>query len=73
MALIRGKDSLFPCPRCLVPNEKQSDLSLTYLPRDPAQTLDILYQATKLNTKTAQNQLLKQYGLRPFSVCVPSS
>ena len=72
MALIRGKDSLFPCPCCLVPKSMQSDLSVTYPAHTPEKTLEILFEANKLKTKTAQNDLLKNYGLHPFSVSVLS-
>jgi hypothetical protein len=68
MALLRGKDSLRPCTRCLVPKDQQSDLTVLHQLRTPEHTIEILKKWNELDTKSAQEELLKEYGLRPHFV-----
>ena len=70
MALIRGVKSLFPCPKCLVPKDFLSDLTLEYQLRTPAHTAEILDQVEILPTMVEKNELLKKFGLRPQPVII---
>jgi hypothetical protein len=68
MALIRGTQSLFPCPICLVPNDKQSDLSGTHMLRTAEQTIAHLNVANELPRAADRNTYLQGYGLRDVEV-----
>ncbi|PPQ82862.1 hypothetical protein CVT24_008300 [Panaeolus cyanescens] len=68
MALIRGINSLFPCPICLVPDESLGDMLHAPWPkRDMETTKQLVRQytsaGTKKDIKRADEQLKKQ-GLR---------
>uniref|UniRef100_A0A8H7Y2E1 Uncharacterized protein n=1 Tax=Psilocybe cubensis TaxID=181762 RepID=A0A8H7Y2E1_PSICU len=63
MALIRGTNSNFPCPRCLVPHENLTDFTTIYPLRSAKEMGDIFDEAQELN-KTDADKLLQMYGLR---------
>ncbi|KAG1771692.1 hypothetical protein EV702DRAFT_1048909 [Suillus placidus] len=68
MALVHGLNSKCPCPICLVPSTKLSDLSMTYPTRnvEDAKAFLELY----LRDRVAGEAVLKAHGLRPIAVCV---
>jgi len=68
MALIRGINSHFPCPVCLVPAEKLSDLSLSFQLRT-TETMRAVYEtANKADSAAEKEAILKGYGLRDVKV-----
>jgi hypothetical protein len=68
MALIRGINSHFPCPVCLVPAEKLSDLSLSF-PLRTTETMRAVYEtANKADSAAEKEAILKEYGLRDVKV-----
>ena len=67
MALIRGQNSDFPCPVCLVPNECQHDLSTKYDMRSADSMKTVYENADDLNAKEGE-ELLKSFGLRAVEV-----
>ena len=69
MALIRGFGGLYPCPICLVPATKLSDLATRYPLRSAAQSQAIVEDARKAGSAAAKEELLKAYGLRGLDVC----
>jgi hypothetical protein len=64
MALIRGLRGNFPCPICLVPQDMQHDLTLTYDLRTAKDTQRILKDADKLQYGYQREELVKSKGLR---------
>ena len=69
MALIRGLMGAAPCPVCLVPNDKQSELGLE--PLWPYRTVAESQQAvtsTKQMTQANREAILQPLGLRPVDV-----
>jgi len=67
MALIRGFRGLCPCVICLVPQEKQRNVSKQYPLRTQVGTQAILEKAKNL-AKGEAEQLLKENGLHPVEV-----
>lgn len=65
MALIRGLQALFPCPVCLVPAERLSDLSSLYPLRDAAENKAMVELEGSVAYK---EEILKEYSLRAVSV-----
>ncbi len=65
MALTRGVKSHFPCPICLVPSDRQKNVSETYPQRTPQEAQDIL---AKEQTKAEREADLKKKGLRNIEV-----
>jgi hypothetical protein len=63
MALIRGINSHFPCPVCLVPGEKLSDLSLTFPLRTTEEMKAVYEEANKLSSVAEKEAILKEFGL----------
>ncbi|KJA12782.1 hypothetical protein HYPSUDRAFT_50110, partial [Hypholoma sublateritium FD-334 SS-4] len=63
MALIRGLNSACPCPICLVPNEKLSNLSKKWPPRT-TQHMQEIYQNAQSLSAEGKEDVLKTYGLR---------
>lgn len=67
MALIRGVNSKFPCPVCLVPKEEickgvVSDLRTT-------ETMEMVYnEAKEMDTAGERENLLKSFSLRDVEV-----
>lgn len=68
MALIRGVNSNFPCPVCLIPGDQLTDLSTNYTLRTTESMKKIYDDAQNLNATQREN-LLKAHGLRDVSVC----
>jgi len=68
MALIRGINSHFPCPVCLVPGEKLSDLSLTFPLRTTEKMKAVYEEANKLPSVAEKEAILKEFGLRDVKV-----
>jgi len=70
MALIQGVGSLFLCPRCLIPEDKQGDLSV----RAPLQTMADarakLQEAQGEWLATERKNKLKAVGLQDVDVCL---
>ena len=68
MALIRGINSHFPCPVCLVPAEKLFDLSITF-PLRTTETMRAVYEtANEAGSVADKEAILKEYGLRDVKV-----
>lgn len=72
MALTRGTNGHFPCPRCLVPKEEQSDLSKLYKLRTADDSKALVMRALKEKSATKQDLITKTQSLRPVVVCIPS-
>lgn len=68
MSLIRGIKSLFPCPICLVPRDKLSDLSQVYELRTQKNS-EALVRDTQGMTMADAEQKLRNQSLRPVQVC----
>ncbi|KII83174.1 hypothetical protein PLICRDRAFT_58549 [Plicaturopsis crispa FD-325 SS-3] len=64
MALNRGLKGKSPCPVCLVPTEKLTDLLHDYPLRTSESTQKILEEANRLRIEDDRDKLLSQYGLR---------
>jgi len=71
MALIRGVGSLFPCPRCLIPEGKQGDLSARALLRTVANTKATIQAAREQELVRDKEDILKSSGLRDVDVWSP--
>jgi hypothetical protein len=72
MALTRGTQSLFPCPRDLTPRDKLNCIGSEFESRTALKTLEIIDQATRwtkvAGLKTKAEKLLKAHSLRPVPV-----
>ena len=68
MTLIQGLRGKKPCPKCLVPSDKLSDLFQTYEQRTAAKTQLILADAASQSTADGKEQVLKDKGLRYVEV-----
>ena len=68
MALIRGTGGKCPCPICLVPANKLSDLSEKYTLRTAEDTQTILDEAHALVYAEDREDLLKSYAIRNVDV-----
>ena len=66
MALIRGTNSHFPCPVCLVPHTQMSDGSIHQ--SRTSESMKKIYKAAENLSKTEQEEALKKYGLRNVEV-----
>ncbi|KAM6495342.1 hypothetical protein JOM56_009965 [Amanita muscaria] len=64
MALIRGTNSKYPCPVCLVPKPQMSDLTIKHPLRHGAESQRLYDEATVATTKAMQNEILKAQSLR---------
>ena len=69
MALIRGLGSLCPCPKCEIPWNLLSDLSLDHKLRSASETKHILEEASTLPANEKED-LLKEHGLRDIAASV---
>jgi len=67
MALIRGLRGLCPCPKCLIPHDKLSDLSQKYELYTARTTQDIFKSAAGLKA-AARDDIFKKHGLRDIKV-----
>lgn len=68
MALVRGTNSNFPCPVCLVPNEKLHD-GVIYDLRTSESMERAYSEAEGMRTAEEREEHLKSYGLRYIRVC----
>jgi hypothetical protein len=68
MAAIRGINSHFPCPTCLVPKDKLSSLSSEF-PLRTTETMEAVYTSVEGATVGERNEALKAVGLRNVKVC----
>lgn len=74
MSLIRGFGGKCPCPICLVPDDKLSNLSLDYEHRTTEKMQSILDDANSMDHKKDGENLLKSVGLRGIDASIfPSS
>lgn len=71
MALIRGVGSLFPCPRCLIPEAKLGELSASAPLRTTASMKAIIMEARGMRSGEKE-ALLKSFGLRDVDVRLSS-
>lgn len=69
MALIRGINSLHPCPVCLVQEKDLSDLLMPFILRTTEDMMNALNEARKLPAKE-RDLKFKNYGLRDVEVRV---
>jgi len=72
MALIRGVGSLFPCPRCLIPEAKQGDPSARAPLRTAVDTRATIQEARGKRLVGDKEEILKAAGLRDVDVCIYS-
>jgi len=72
MALIRGVGSLFPCPRCLIPEAKQGDPLARAPLRTAANTRATIQEARGQRLVGSKEEMLKAVGLRDVDVCLCS-
>lgn len=68
MALTRGTNSNFPCPVCLVPNEKLHE-GVIYDLRTSESMEGVYNTAGAMRTAKDREKYLKGYGLRYIKVC----
>lgn len=67
MALIRGTNSNFPCPVCLIPNEKLHD-GIVYDCRTSESMEEVYKTAEAMSTVERREEYLKSYGLQYIKV-----
>ena len=67
MALIRGSNGLAPCPVCLVPRDKLSDLSQSFKLRDTVSHTSHI-DLENYTTPAKREEKLKELGLQPLEV-----
>jgi hypothetical protein len=67
IALIRGTNSKFPCPICLVPNDQLTNLTDKFALRT-TELMKKVYDEAQLLNLTEREQLLKEHGLRNVEV-----
>ena len=68
MALIRGTTSLYPCPRCLIPQADQGDPSKVAPLRTAQGTKDVINVARSQRLLGEKEEILKAAGLRDVDV-----
>ena len=68
MALIRGVNCLFPCPRCMVSEAKQGDLSVREPPRTAIKTQVTIREARAKRLVGEREDILKAARLRDVDV-----
>jgi hypothetical protein len=68
MALIRGINSHYPCPVCLVPADKLSDLSKTFKLRTTQDMKEVYETANQADSAAEKEIILKGSGLRDVKV-----
>ena len=69
MSLIRGFGGKLPCPICLIPSEKLSDITSIYPLRTSVQSQHIYESAQNLSSASERESLFKDFGLRNVPVC----
>jgi hypothetical protein len=70
MSLIRGVNSLFPCPRCLIHTDQQGDPSVRAPARTSADMQAIVQDARQERFAKDKEETLKSAGLRDVDVFV---
>ena len=70
MSLIRGVNSLFPCPRCLIPANQQGDRSAHAPARTSANMQAVVQDARQQRLVKDKEEILKSTGLRDVDVFV---
>jgi len=70
MSLIRGVNSLHPCPRCLIQADRQGDPSAHAPARTAANTQATLQNARGKKFAKDKEEILKSAGLRDVDVFV---
>lgn len=70
MALIRGVKCLFPCPRCLIPESEQGDVSASAPLRTTVSTKAVIQRAREQRRAGDREEILKGSGLRDVDVCL---
>jgi len=68
MALIRGVGSLIPCPRCLIPEDKQGDHLAVAPLRTTASMMEIIEEARGEEFVYVAEEILQAAGLRDVDV-----
>ena len=68
MALIRGVNSLFPCPRCLISDVKLGDPSASAPLRTAVNTKATIQEA-RGKKLLGEKEVLKAVGLRDVDAC----
>ncbi len=68
MALIRGINSHYPCPVCLVPADKLSDLSKMFKLCTTQDMKEVYEKANEADSVANKEIILKGYGLRDVKV-----
>ena len=68
MALIRGTNSVSPCPRCLVKSEEMADPSVDSQRRTSAVTKATIADASRKKRAAEREEILKSAGLRNVEV-----
>jgi len=68
MALIRGINSHYPCPVCLVPADKLSDLSKMFKLRTTQDMKEVYEKANQADSVAGKEAILKGSGLRDVKV-----
>ena len=68
MALTRGTNALYPCPRCLIHNKRQGDVLHIACPRTTAGMKAILLEARSKKQIKDQEATLQAVGLRNVDV-----
>ena len=71
MALVRGTNSKFPCPICLVPQEKLCK-GMEYPHRTTETMRQVYHDAIGAASAKVKEELLKNHGLRGIEVCKTS-
>ena len=69
MALIRGLNSSFPCPICLVSGEELADL-LQPINLRTTDAMQQVYNDAQTLSAGEKDAKLKDYGLRDVEVCI---
>ncbi|RDB28873.1 hypothetical protein Hypma_015251 [Hypsizygus marmoreus] len=64
MALTRGLNAKFPCPICLVPDDKLMDLEEVFTPRTSESMIQVFNEAQEMRTIKDLDAHLQSYGLR---------
>ena len=68
MILSRGSNGLCPCPKCLIPKDRQAEGEGLYPHRDAEYAKSIVRSVSM--TETIRDDLLKQHGLRNVDVSI---
>ena len=71
MTLTRGTNSYYPCPICLVPEDKLAIHDKAYPPRTQATMKKVYNDAMEMRTVEEPNNLVKNYGLQGIDVSDP--